>query len=357
MKMRLALAAVPVALLSLSACSSMYDYGYGGYGYNDYGYDGYGYDGGYGYNDYRPGVNVGLVYHDAWYDNFYGPIYGGYWGSDGYFWYQNRIGGSYIGDYSRHFRRDQYRGYTHNRYQDNRGHDGRDRDRDRNTYPPLFKGQDRDRDNDRNGRDNTNGGRDWTNDGRNGAPRGNPSPPQGIGGRGNDDRNNGGADRGGNGRGNGGQQWGGNGNGNGNAGGPPAFGGQPRVNPTPAPRGGSLDGAPRGGRDDGGRTNDRGGNERSVAASRAPRRHRRLSRVQDPGPRHCGASLRRTMTVAMIAPMAAAMAVETTATKPRTPIAAVEETAGGIALAAAMAAATTRASVESTASGRTDALT
>jgi hypothetical protein len=58
MKKRLALAALPVALLGLSACSSMYDYGYGygGYGgYSDYGYnDGYG-DYGYGYDGYSPG--------------------------------------------------------------------------------------------------------------------------------------------------------------------------------------------------------------------------------------------------------------------------------------------------------------
>ncbi len=112
MKKRLAFAALPVALIGLSACSSMYDYGYGGYGYSDYGYTtatGYGY----GYDGYSPGYGGGgsVIWHDAWYDDFYGPVYGGYWAPDGYFWYQTRLGGTYIRDYDRHFRRDSYRGY------------------------------------------------------------------------------------------------------------------------------------------------------------------------------------------------------------------------------------------------------
>src|SRR5690242_20317178 len=107
MKKRLALAALPVALIGLSACSSMYDYGYGGgYGYSDSGYSDYGYNDygpSYGYDGYAPGYGGGsVIWHDAWYDDYYGPVYGGYWAPDGYFWYQARLGGSYIRDYDWH---------------------------------------------------------------------------------------------------------------------------------------------------------------------------------------------------------------------------------------------------------------
>ena len=129
MKKRLVLAAVPVALLGLSACSSVYDYGYG---YSDYGYsDGYsGYGSGYG-NSYYGAPSYGgggSIWYDAYYDDFYGPVYGGYWAPDGFFWYQSLIGGSYIQDHGRHFRRDHYSGYKQYRYQDHRGGD-RDRGR------------------------------------------------------------------------------------------------------------------------------------------------------------------------------------------------------------------------------------
>ena len=78
MKKLLAIAAVPAALVGLSACSSVYDYGYG---YSDYGYDSY------GYNDYGPsysgyssyGPSYSGIWYDAFYDDFYGPVYGGYW--------------------------------------------------------------------------------------------------------------------------------------------------------------------------------------------------------------------------------------------------------------------------------------
>lgn len=36
--------------------------------------------------------------YDGWYDGYYGPIYDGYWGNDGYFYYRS-------GDRDRHFRR------------------------------------------------------------------------------------------------------------------------------------------------------------------------------------------------------------------------------------------------------------
>jgi hypothetical protein len=61
---------------------------------------------------------------------------------DGYFWYQSYSSGPYVRDHGRHFRRDRFNGGNQFRYQDYRGHHGGDRDRDRNTYPPLFSGQD-----------------------------------------------------------------------------------------------------------------------------------------------------------------------------------------------------------------------
>lgn len=241
MKKILTLAAVPAALIGLSACST-YD---GGYGYASYGYSGYG-NSGYSDYGYSPGYSGGIWY-DAYYDDFYGPVHGGYWAPDGYFWYQTRIGGSYVRDHARHFRRDHHNGFKAYRYQDNRGGNrgNWDRDRnDRNTYPPLFSGQrnDRDRDRDRGNNQNWNGGRDNN-------PRGNPAPGGGQW-NGNRDRDRDG-DRG--------RNNGGNANGGRGGGSPPLFSGQqpPRANPA-APQ---LDGAPRGGRggDDRPRSdNDRG---------------------------------------------------------------------------------------------------
>lgn len=246
MKKFLTLAALPAALIGLGACST-YD---GGYGYSSYGYSDYGYNTGYSDYGYSPGYSSGIWY-DAYYDDFYGPVYGGYWASDGYFWYQSRIGGSYVRDHARHFRRDHHNGYKAYRYQDNRGGNrgNWDRDRnDRNTYPPLFSGQrnDRDRDRDRGNDRNGNGGRDNN-------PRANPAPGGGQwnGGDRNRDRD---GDRGRNNNGNGGNANGGRGGGS-----PPLFSGQqpPRANPDPAPQ---LDGAPRGdrGNDNRGRRNDGG---------------------------------------------------------------------------------------------------
>lgn len=243
---------LPAAFLSLGACST-YGYGYDdyGYGYSDYGY---GYDSyGYGSGPYYGGSGTTIIWHDAYYDNFYGPIIGGYWDVDGYFWYQSRSNGPYLRDYGRHFRRDHFSGGSRHRYQDHRGNHG---DRDRNTYPPLFSGQqnDRDRGRDDRGRDNNRRGNDgivWS-DGRgrdNGQPRGNPPP----GGR---DRD---GDRGRDNRG-----------GRDNTAPPPLFGGQqtqqPRSNPPPQsqqPRGGQppLDGGGRGDRgNDRGRDGPRGDN-------------------------------------------------------------------------------------------------
>jgi hypothetical protein len=63
-------AAIALPSLALGACATGYGEVYAG---GPYGYDGY-------------------------YDDFYGPIYDGYWGSDGFFYYRSGHG-------DRHFRR------------------------------------------------------------------------------------------------------------------------------------------------------------------------------------------------------------------------------------------------------------
>ena len=48
---------------------------------------------------YGSGFAVGVAYpYDGYYDDYYGPIYDGYWGSDGYFYYRGS-------DHDRHFMR------------------------------------------------------------------------------------------------------------------------------------------------------------------------------------------------------------------------------------------------------------
>lgn len=61
------LALAAAAPLALAGCAEDY------YG------DGYNYNAGYGWQNYP---------YDVYYDNYYGPFYDGYWGSDGYFWYR-----------------------------------------------------------------------------------------------------------------------------------------------------------------------------------------------------------------------------------------------------------------------------
>lgn len=82
-KMLIALCAALPAL-SLGGCAAGYG---GGYGRVDYAGGPYGYDG--------------------YYDDFYGPIHDGYWGSDGFFYYR---GGANERRFRRgdpgHFRRD-----------------------------------------------------------------------------------------------------------------------------------------------------------------------------------------------------------------------------------------------------------
>ena len=69
------------AALALGGCAE----GYGGYGY---------YGGG-----------------PAYYDDFYGPYAGGYWGHDSFYYYRSRPGGPYVRDETHHFRRDQAQGF------------------------------------------------------------------------------------------------------------------------------------------------------------------------------------------------------------------------------------------------------
>src|SRR6185436_3789061 len=172
-------AALPVAMLGLSACETYGDYGYG-YGGGGYSY-GSGYGGNYGYsqNYYgSPGYyggsgyyDGGLIYNEPFYDSFYGPIYDGYWGPDNYFYYQLRIGGGYVRDYNRHFRRDYFSGSSRYRVADRRDHDRRD------GVPNLWENRD-------NNRDRNNGG-NWNGNDRNGNDR------DGRGGSGNNWQGNG----------------------------------------------------------------------------------------------------------------------------------------------------------------------
>lgn len=72
--------------------------------------DGYGYGG---------GVGVAWVDspYDVYYDDYYGPIYDGYWGGDNYFYYRSSATGSYHRGDSHHFRHDTGTGNTWHRYQ------------------------------------------------------------------------------------------------------------------------------------------------------------------------------------------------------------------------------------------------
>jgi hypothetical protein len=121
MKNRLwAAVALPAALAALSGC--VYDdYSYGGWS-GSYASVGVGYSSpGYYSPGYSPyGYGYSPVYYDAFYDNFYGPIYGGYWHNDGLFYYQTYFGGPWYCDYSRHFRRESFRGGNRYRFEDRR---------------------------------------------------------------------------------------------------------------------------------------------------------------------------------------------------------------------------------------------
>ena len=47
----------------------------------------------------------------VYYDRFYGPVYSGYWGSDGLFHYQLAANGPWMIDSSRHFRHEATTGF------------------------------------------------------------------------------------------------------------------------------------------------------------------------------------------------------------------------------------------------------
>jgi hypothetical protein len=47
--------------------------------------------------------------YDVYYDGFYGPYPGGYWGDDGYFYYSDDHGG-YLRDDGHHFRHERFEG-------------------------------------------------------------------------------------------------------------------------------------------------------------------------------------------------------------------------------------------------------
>jgi hypothetical protein len=56
--------------------------------------------GGVGVGVYGPGPYA----YDGWYDGYYGPIYDGYWGDDGYFYYRHNEGeGAFVRGDNHHF--------------------------------------------------------------------------------------------------------------------------------------------------------------------------------------------------------------------------------------------------------------
>ena len=135
------LALAAAAPLALAACAEDY---YGtGYGNVSYGWRSYPYD--------------------VWYDNYYGPFYDGYWGTDGFFWYR-------LFSTDRNYRRGDGNHFyrqpppNNNRYRDRyREFNGSSRQPPANVRPPNYPGwgtgpnqnqdQNRDRDRDRD-RDN-----------------------------------------------------------------------------------------------------------------------------------------------------------------------------------------------------------
>jgi hypothetical protein len=69
----------------------------------------YGMGGGYGYG-YGPTADVE---YDGYYDGAYGPIYDGYWGDNGVFFYRNSANGRYRQAAPAHVRRDAAPGFNH----------------------------------------------------------------------------------------------------------------------------------------------------------------------------------------------------------------------------------------------------
>lgn len=86
MKRSIVLAAACAAFLPLAGCADGFGLGMGATYPADYAYGAYPYDG--------------------WYDGYYGSIYDGYWGNDGYFYYRlNKGERNYRRGEAAHFRR------------------------------------------------------------------------------------------------------------------------------------------------------------------------------------------------------------------------------------------------------------
>jgi hypothetical protein len=68
-----------------------------------------GYDHGYGSHEY--GQVAVAQQPSAYYDNFYGPYWDGYWGPDGAFWFSEGPGRPFRSDVDGHFRREAADGF------------------------------------------------------------------------------------------------------------------------------------------------------------------------------------------------------------------------------------------------------
>jgi len=79
---------VAVAATALSACATEVAYGPG------------------------PGYPVAAVGWDGYYDDYYGPIYAGYWGNDG-FYYRASTRDGFNHDDGQHVRREASQGFHH----------------------------------------------------------------------------------------------------------------------------------------------------------------------------------------------------------------------------------------------------
>lgn len=91
--------------------------------YDDYGY-GYGYSRPYSYShSYYPRGY-------GWYDGYYGPVYDGYWGGGGIYYYRMHDRDRWRRDEGRHFRRGDRPGDNWQRWDRDRRRDG-DHDRGR----------------------------------------------------------------------------------------------------------------------------------------------------------------------------------------------------------------------------------
>ncbi|WP_338467703.1 hypothetical protein RXV95_03870 [Novosphingobium sp. ZN18A2] len=129
MKRAITLVALAGASLALSGCMGT------GYGV------GLGYSSGYGGGYYPSGYGYGAYPYDGWYDGYYGPIYDGYWGNDGYFYYRSsRDQRDYRRGDNHHFRR-QHEGRERG-YHEMRGTLRYDRDARMPSFPDRTRSRD-----------------------------------------------------------------------------------------------------------------------------------------------------------------------------------------------------------------------